>query len=226
MYRPDTVMPTAQTLGKLCENSLAEVGRGMGRLDAARPIDRHRVKGAIESRHMSVRLIEARSGHLVENSAGSGNEAHVWLTKLDDLRVAPEPRSTLRLTEGAIVLRSSLLRCSNGDLLRHLIAHVPEEIRRVCKNRDLASRVRLSPSGRSEVKVQSAVLAVSAHRLGWGPRGGNRRSPITATRRFSDSSGRPLEPLQLLHRLQHFGPPMTRQATDDALGWRAEYKRP
>lgn len=149
VYRPDTAMPTEQTLGKLCENSLAEVGWGMGRLDAAGPIDRHRVKGAIEPRHMSVRLMEARSGHLVESSAESGNEVHVWLTKLDDLRVAPEPRSTLRLTEGAIVLRSSRLRCSNGDLSRHLIAHVPKEVRRACKNRGLASQVRLGSSGRS-----------------------------------------------------------------------------
>ena len=80
MYRPDTAMPTEQTLGKLFENSLAAVGWGMGWLDAKGPIDRYRVKGAIEPRHMSVRLIEARSGHLAD--IGSVEDLEVELVAL------------------------------------------------------------------------------------------------------------------------------------------------
>ena len=96
-------------------------------------------------------------------NARTGDETHVCLTKLDDVEVAPEPHSTLHLMEGALRRRSFRLCSSKDDVLRHLIARVPEGVERIYENPDVASQVPLGPSGRPEAKVQSAERAVLTH---------------------------------------------------------------
>lgn len=202
--------------------------RALNELAGAGLVVRERGRGTRVLDTPGHQVVNAALEGWLENISAMGRETSASVLDFTYVPATAEVASSLEVEPGKLVQRAVRVRRLNGVPMSHLLTHVPEDIGRHYKRRDLGNKPLLKLLEKAGVTVTSAWQSISAtladpdvaSALGV-PSG----SPLIEVRRVvRDTGERPVEAIRVLYRpdVYRFVMSMRRVEGNDGMTWSPE----
>lgn len=223
-YSTGTALPTEQVLCKDFGVSRITVKRAMRELVADGFVVRHRGKGTFVAEGVAAPSSDAMTD-LLKSVEAIGAATDVRHLSSDLMTPPTDVAEKLKLEAGAMVLKSSQIRLSDGEPLSLIVTYVPQIIAEQLDagSENLPMLVQLNKAGVPVARAEQEVTATLAEPAVAVPLGIEVGAPLLKlTRLVFDDAGQPVEWLTSLYRGDRYAmrTSLTHEISGRTSGWK------
>ncbi|MEQ8733827.1 MAG: GntR family transcriptional regulator [Rhodospirillaceae bacterium] len=223
-YSTGTALPTEQALCKEFRVSRITVKRAMRELVADGFVVRHRGKGTFVAEGVAAPSSDAMTD-LLKSVEAIGAATDVRHLSSDLMTPPTDVAEKLKLEAGAMVLKSSQIRLSDGEPLSLIVTYVPQIIAEQLDagSENLPMLVQLNKAGVPVARAEQEVTATLAEPAVAVPLGIEVGAPLLKlTRLILDDAGQPVEWLTSLYRGDRYAmrTSLTHETSGRTSGWK------